>query len=240
MTESAIGKEHAMIVAIDGPAGSGKSTVGRMVAQRIGFHYLDTGALYRAATLACIRAGVDLGGDGMSEDEVCKVIDACKVEITHDPNQKQRLMLDGDDVTEEIRTEHVTNLIRYVADMARARALCSAMQREIAKTGRFVCDGRDQGTEVFPDAILKIYLWASPLVRAKRRHSELKAKGELLNLGELERRIRMRDQLDMAREVGALRKAKDSIEVDSSELTIEQTVDAIYAHCVARMPELEA
>jgi len=227
--------DSELIVTIDGPAGSGKSTVGKMLAKKLGFQYLDTGALYRVATLAVMRAGIDLKAEPLDEKAVCAVVDSCKVTLTWDANKPQVVTLDGDDVTQAIRSEEVTNLIRYVADMRDARKLCSDLQREIARAGRFVCDGRDQGTEVFTDAFLKIYLWASPRVRAERRFQELEARGESVPLEDLERRIRMRDQLDMAREVGALRRAKDAVEIDSSELSIEETVEAIYAHCVTRM-----
>lgn len=220
-----------MMITIDGPAASGKSSVARAVAARIGFQYLDTGAIYRAATLAAMRAGIDLEARKLDREKVRAAVQACKLEMrwNKDDPLKLSVILDGSDVTREIRTENVTKNIRYVADLRDVRELATQLQRRIAASGRFVTEGRDQGTVVFPDAMLKIYLWASPEERAKRRCRELESVGEQANVTEIERAIRVRDQLDMAREVGALKKAFDAVEVDSTHMTPEQAVEAIVA-----------
>jgi cytidylate kinase len=219
-------KPSDTMITVDGPAGSGKSTVARGVAAELGFQYLDTGAIYRSATLAAMRAGIDLAASKLDRAAVVRAVDACKLSMEWKANDPQslRVMLDGSDVTREIRTEHVTANIRYVADLREVRDIATALQRKLASGGHFVTEGRDQGTVVFPDAFLKIYLWASPEIRAKRRCAELLAHGEQADVREIERAIRMRDQLDMSREVGALKKAFDSVEVDSSDMNIAQAV----------------
>lgn len=229
--------DKSLMITIDGPAGGGKSTVARGVAAAIGFRYLDTGAVYRAATLACIRAGIDLTANRIDGDAVCQAISDCRLEFDWDPLDPQNLKvrLNGEDVTREIRTQAVTEKIRYVADLREARAIATAFQRKVAQGGRFVTEGRDQGTDVFPDAFLKVYLWATPEIRAKRRCEELIGVGESPDIAAVEKSIRLRDQLDMSREVGALRRAPDAVEVDTTNLSIDQAIAAVVSIAQGRM-----
>lgn len=216
-----------LIITIDGPAGAGKSTVARGVAKALGFSYLDTGAIYRVATLAAMRAGIDLA-NMQNPKRVFDAVDQCKLKFVYpDEDSPVHVFLDGDDVTAEIRTEAVTQNIRYVADLREVRAISSDLQRSIAAKGKFVCEGRDQGTVVFPDAFLKIYLWASPEVRAGRRTQELRERGDTVDTREMLTKIRDRDRLDMSREVGGLKKAHDAVELDTSNMTAQQAIDAI-------------
>jgi len=229
------------MVTIDGPAAGGKSTVARGVAANIGFHYLDTGAVYRSATLAAMRAGIDLRSPTLDVAAVKSAIEQCRLEFVWNPKDPLKLtvVLNGDDVTREIRTQLVTDNIRYIADLREIRAVATAFQRNIAAKGRFVTEGRDQGTEVFPDAFLKIYLWASPEIRAERRCRELESVGEKGDRDEIERSIRMRDQLDMSREVGALRRAKDAVEIDTSGMSIPEAIAAVTRLAKERLQGLE-
>lgn len=220
---------NSRVITIDGPAAGGKSTVARGLAANIGFQYLDTGAVYRSATLAAMRAGIDLAAKSLDVPQVCRAIENCRLSFAWNPTDPLKLsvFLDGADVTREIRTSEVTDRIRYVADLKECRALATKFQRKVTKNGDFVTEGRDQGTEVFPDACLKIYLWASPEVRARRRFQEMASVGESGDVVEIERSIRIRDQLDMSREVGALKRAKDAVEVDTSSMTISEAIAAV-------------
>jgi CMP/dCMP kinase len=211
------------IITIDGPSGAGKSTVARGAAQELGLRYLDTGAMYRAVTLHCMRVGARL--------EVAKAI-ADALESLH---LRVELVLDGpmqvflgdEDVTGKIRTIEVTRNIHYVADVLEVRSRLVSMQRDIGRQGRLVTEGRDQGSVVFPDAALKIYMFATPEVRARRRFEELQSTGADVTYAEVLEDVARRDHLDQSREVGALRKAPDAIELDTSDMTPRQVVAAI-------------
>lgn len=218
-----------MIVTIDGPAGAGKSTIARGAASKLGFQYLDTGAIYRAYTLAALRKSIPLGEEEIPEENVYAMLKDVKIDLewNADPNQPAVVRLDGDDVSEEIRAYSTTSKIRYIADMKQIRELSTSLQRTTAADGKFICEGRDQGTVVFPNAFLKVYLWATPQERAARRFAEIKGTEEEVSIEELTRRIMGRDRLDMGREVGALKKAFDAIELDSTDLSIDQTIDEV-------------
>ena len=228
-----------LIIAIDGPAGAGKSTIARGVASQLGFQYLDTGAIYRTYTLAAMRGGIDLEAPDLSETEVFSNVLNADIEMIwdEDPNRPAVVTLDGEDVSEEIRTNNVTSKIRYVADMSQVRELSTALQREAAKDGRFVCEGRDQGTVVFPNAFLKIYLWATPQERASRRFKEVEGTSEAVDMVTLTQRIMGRDRLDMGREIGALKKAFDAIELDSSDLSIDETIAEVVRLAQEKLAE---
>ncbi len=226
------------IITIDGPAASGKSTVGRIVAARLGFQFLDTGAIYRTATLAAMNAGIDLQAERVDFQAIIDAVDNCKLEMNWQEDAPVIVRLDNKDVTQKIRTEWVTENVRYVADLREVRELASKLQRQIAEPGNFVSDGRDQGTEVFPNAFLKIYLWAAPDKRARRRFEEIKGTSEEISLEELERKMRNRDRLDMSREVGALKKAIDAVEIDSSDLTIQEVSNKIVELAEERLKNL--
>ena len=207
-----------MIVTIDGPAGAGKSSIARDAAERLGFEFLDTGALYRAMTLAAIRAQVDFQND-------TEIIDFSEsVQIQWDGD---RVLLGGEDVSEQIRTPPVTDAIRFVADLPQIRERLSQIQREIAVGRDMVTEGRDQGTEVFTDAQCKIFLTASPEERAKRRHQQLSAMGRPLPLEEILKAQNQRDEEDRIRPMGALRPAEDATVIDSDGMTSEEVLEQV-------------
>lgn len=182
-----------MIVTIDGPAGSGKSSAARELARRLGFRFLDTGAMYRAVTLAALRRGIEW------EDEAALALLAAEIEITLADDQ---VLINGEDVTREIRTFEVTTLTRHAADNTQVRSLLSELQREFATGKQVVTEGRDQATVVFPGAECKIYLTASDEVRAQRRYEDLRARGEEITFEEVLAKQQQRDHRDHNREVG--------------------------------------
>lgn len=209
-----------MIVTIDGPAGAGKSTAARELARRLGFEYLDTGAMYRAVTLVCLRAGVDL-----SDQEI--VADLAR--NTRIDFREGRLIANDEDVSGEIRTLRVTEECRFVAANNAVRALLVDLQREIAGRRDIVTEGRDQGTVAFPAAECKFFLTADPLKRAERRRKELEERGETVDFEQLVASIRERDERDRTREVGALRPADDAEVVDTSAVDAVTLVERLAA-----------
>lgn len=207
-----------MIVTIDGPAGAGKSTVARALAERLGFDYLDTGAMYRAVALAGMRNGVDWN----RPEQLEALLPALRITF-----RQGRIHLDGEDVSDAIRTSQVTAVTRFAADNPQVRKTLAAMQRDMAHGRSLITEGRDQGTFVFPEADCKIYLSASPAERARRRFTELTQKGEHVSQEEILRQIVDRDRRDENRPVGPLAKAADAILVDTDGLSVEQVVDRI-------------
>ena len=209
-------------IAIDGPAGAGKSTIAKIVAKELGFIYVDTGAMYRTMALACYR-------DGIRADEEEKVVEKCgKVHISLKyENGVQKVYLDDEDVSTLIRQEEIGNMTSAIAVYGPVRQILVAMQQELAGKNNVVMDGRDIGTAVLPSADLKIYLTASARTRAERRYKELLEKGQSCNIDEIEKDIRERDFRDMNREISPLVQAEDAVLVDSSDMDIEQVVEAI-------------
>ncbi|HPT83329.1 MAG TPA: (d)CMP kinase [Limnochordia bacterium] len=215
-----------MKIAIDGPAGAGKSTIARLVAQRLGLRYLDTGAMYRALTLAALGRGVSCA----DEDALMKVATSMDLEIVFDQETKgNRIYLDGQDVTAQIREPQVNANVSLVSSHQKVREYIVALQKEIARQGCIVMDGRDIGTVVMPDADWKIFLYASVEERARRRQRELQRNGHEVDLPDLEAQIRQRDHFDSTRAFSPLRKAEDAIEVDTTHLSIEQVVDKVLS-----------
>lgn len=210
-----------IIIALDGPAGSGKTTTAREVAKRLNYIYIDTGAMYRAATLAFIRTGQAI--DGFDFDKLMKNI---KIEL-QPSEQGQRTLLNGEDVSKEIRTAEVTKLASPVAAVGIVREKLVDQQREYGKIGGVVMDGRDIGTVVFPNAELKLYMNASIEARAERRAKELIESGEQVTKEEIAKRIAERDEYDSNREISPLRKADDALELDTSYLTIEEQTNKV-------------
>lgn len=211
-------------IAIDGPAGSGKSTAAKEVARRLGMVYVDTGAMYRTVALACMRKGV------LTADESAVLSVLNKIDMRIEPGQGgQRIFLDGKDVTAEIRTPEIGKGASEVAAFQKVRERLVEIQQELARKYPVVMDGRDIGTVVLPDAELKIYLDASVAERAKRRLGELREQGKTEELSEVMEKIRRRDEADKNREHSPLRMAEDAVLLDSTEMSAEEVVQAILA-----------
>ncbi len=210
------------VIAIDGPAGTGKSTVSKLLAQRVGARYLDTGAMYRAATLAVLNAGVPLDDCNAIADVVAAA--EIHLDITDDG---ATAYLDGADVSREIRTDTVTNAVSAVSAVPQVRTKLVAVQRREADGAFVVVEGRDIGTVVFPDADLKVFLTASPEARALRRHRQNLAAGRPSDHAEVLAGVNRRDHLDSTRAVSPLRPADDAVVVDTSDLSLEQVLDTL-------------
>jgi cytidylate kinase len=213
------------VLTLDGPSGSGKGTVGQRLAERLGWHFLDSGALYRALAVAARRRGLDPEvGEALADL-------AAKLEIRFEPQaegEPVRVYLDGEEAGGHLRTEEAGRLASQIAARPEVRAALLERQRAFRRPPGLVADGRDMGTTVFPDAILKVYLTASPEVRAERRYKQLKAKGFDANLPRLLEEIRRRDEQDAARTASPLKPAEDAVILDTSFLGIAQVVDHIY------------
>lgn len=209
------------IVAIDGPAGAGKSTIAKLVAKKLDFIYIDTGAMYRAIALQALTLGI-------IDDQVAIEEMSSKIKITFQvDNDSNLVFIDGKNVTEEIRTPEVSNKASYVSGFAGVRNAMLVQQRELGNTGNVIMDGRDVGTCIFPNADVKVFLTASSIERARRRYIELVAKGQTIDLAELQKEIDSRDKADSERAIAPLKKADDAVEIDSTKLSIQQTVDMI-------------
>lgn len=211
------------VIAIDGPAGTGKSTVSKLLAQRVGAHYLDTGAMYRAATLAVQRAGVS----PEAPDAIAAVVADARIELRADGSGGSWVFLDGDDVSAPIRTDEVTNAVSAVSAVPAVRSKMVALQRLHAVDDFVVVEGRDIGTVVFPDAQVKIFLTATPEARALRRHRQNLSAGRDSDFEQVLESVNRRDHLDSTRTVSPLRPADDAVIVDTSDLSLEQVLDEL-------------
>jgi cytidylate kinase len=212
-------------IAIDGPAGAGKSTIAKRIAKHLNFIYVDTGAMYRALALYFIR-------NNISPDEKEKIKNACNnADITIEYlNGEQQVILNGENVSHLIRTEEVGNMASAASVYPSVRLKLVELQRNLAKKANVVMDGRDIGTYVLPNADLKIYLTASSSERARRRYLELKERGIAADISEIEKDIIERDKRDMNRDFAPLRQAEDAILIDSSDMTIEEVNETIIKH----------
>ena len=213
-------------VAIDGPAGAGKSTIAKLVAQKKGYIYVDTGAMYRGLAIHFLDQGIQA-------NETEKVILACQdAEVTIQyENGVQQVYLNGRNITSRLRDEEVGNMASVTSAIPQVRAKLLELQQNLARTQNVILDGRDIGTCVLPNADVKVFLTASVQTRAKRRYDELCEKGIACDLKEIEADIEQRDYRDMTREIAPLKQAEDAVLVDSSCMTIEEVVDAIVKLC---------
>ena len=216
-------------VAIDGPAGAGKSTVARTLAKKLGFIYIDTGAMYRAVTLMALREGIDL----QNQDALSQLARAVSIELMPDQNGGLRVLLNGDDVSEDIRSQQVSQNVSLVAMAPGVRKRLVELQRAMAARGGVVMEGRDIGTVVLPEAPVKIFLTASYQERARRRREELAAKGDIIAQEQMEKEIMIRDQLDSTRAADPLTQAADAVPIDSTSFSVNEVVDLIMARVTA-------
>ena len=210
-------------VAIDGPDGAGKSTIARRLAAELGYRYVDTGAIYRT-----VAYFMDLWGVSPKDvDGVNRYIDELTVEIEYDEDGLQHMIMNGMDVTKDIRTPDISQKASLISAHACVRDMLLDMQRELAEQNNVVMDGRDIGTVVLPHATVKIFLTASPEVRAKRRCDELSAKGQKVDYNKVLKDIQQRDYQDTHREIAPLKMSRDSIKVDTSDMTIEEVLEKL-------------
>jgi len=224
------------IIALDGPAGSGKTSTARAVAERLGFVYLDTGAMYRAVTLAALEAG-----SALTDEAVGRLLATLRLDLGYRDGH-MTVRIDGDDATERLRGQEVGRHVSQVSALRSVRVRMVEAQREIARSqlaaGRgVVVDGRDIGTVVFPEATLKIFMSANARVRAKRRQRELAEKGDRRSVGQVLAEIESRDALDSGRDLAPLRRADDAITLDTSELTMDEQVSFVVNKLSERLGE---
>ena len=219
-------------IAIDGPAGAGKSTIAKRLAKELGYYYVDTGAIYRT-----VAYFLDLWGVSPKDiDNVNRYIDELTVGIEYDEDGLQHMIMNGMDVTDEIRTQDISQKASLVSAHPCVREMLLDMQRDVGKAHNVIMDGRDIGTVVLPKADVKIFLTADPEVRAKRRYDELIAKGQKANLEVILKEIKQRDYQDTHREIAPLKMARDSVKVDTSNLDIDQVVAEIKAIAGKKIP----
>ncbi len=216
-----------MIITIDGPAGAGKSTAAKALAARLGFEFLDTGAMYRAVTLAGLQAGIKLD----DHQAAAGLLPSTRIEMT----EGGRVLLNGTDVTTRIRGMDVTTASGAIASNAHVRSHLMRLQRAVAAGRKMVCEGRDQGTVVFPDALCKFFLVADPVERARRRQGDIQKRGEQASYDDILRAQEQRDRRDASRDVAPMVPALDAVHIDSTHLTLEQVVERMEQEVRLRM-----
>jgi len=215
-----------MIIAVDGPSGAGKSTVARILAKRLGFFYIDTGAMYRALTLKALENNVPIN-DPL---RIFKLAEEARIDLHNNADGSLSVILDGKDVSWDIRKPKITQVVSDLAKIKEVRRVLVKLQRELGQKGNCVLDGRDIGTVVFPDARKKFFIDASPQERVNRRFKELKGLEQNVSENEVARDLANRDKLDSTRKDSPLRKAEDAIYIDTTKLSIEQVVDKMLEH----------
>ncbi len=216
-------KKMSIAIAIDGPAGAGKSTISKSAAKQLGFIYIDTGALYRTVGLAATRAGVE-PVEGKEVDELLKKI---TVELTFNDKGEQVVLLDKEDVSGLIRTPEASMMASKISAVPAVRAYLLDLQRDMAKKNNVIMDGRDIGTVILPDAEVKIFLTATPEARAQRRYKELKEKGMDVKYEDILEDVKTRDYNDMHRDIAPLKQADDAILADTTEIDLQGSIDLI-------------
>ena len=215
-----------MVITIDGPAGVGKTTSAKKLASKLGYQYLDTGAMYRAVTYFFGQHSTDI----TSEDQVKKMLDILNLELDFTSNDSITVLLDGKDISLLIRSKAVTDAVSKVSALQSVREKMVKIQKDTAKNGNFVIEGRDIGTVVFPDVKYKFFLIADYDTRAKRRFKDFKRVNEELNVNKIKQDLIDRDQYDSSRKLSPLKQAKDAIVIDTSNCTIDDQVNQIYKH----------
>jgi len=227
--------KQGLVIAIDGPSGAGKSTIARLLAKRLGYLQIDTGAMYRAVAVLISRAGLD-PADENAIKRFC-----ANLEVRLETNAGiQKVIANGQDVTGQIRTPEVSRVTSRISALKPVRDALLLAQREMGRSGGVVLEGRDIGTVVFPDADLKFFLFASPEVRGKRRFEELVAKGERITLQETIAAVIHRDEQDSQRDLAPLRQAEDAIPIDSSDIGIEEVVSRMETLVLEKAAQLES
>lgn len=223
-----------MIIAIDGPSGAGKSTLAKRLAKELGFIYVDTGAMYRALALKVLREGVDLADDA----SMARLIGSTTIDLRHVDGALQ-VLLDGADVAAEIRTPQVSQMASKVSALGVVRARLLELQRDMARRGNIVAEGRDIGTVVFPQAEVKIFLQASAVERARRRFAELQSAGQSVDLTHTLREIEERDKRDSERDLAPLHQADDALMIDSSGVDADQVTARVLAHIRTKQEKIK-
>lgn len=223
-------KAKGLVIAIDGPAGSGKSTVSKILASKLNLLYIDTGAMYRALTLKAMRQNLNLEDEGA----LAALAHSTRIDL-EEKDSALKVFLDGKEVSRDIRTPEVTNNVKYVARVPGVRKEMVRNQRAIGERKGAVLEGRDIGTVVFPNAKYKFYLDADPEERVRRRHKELKESGTNLSFDDMKKAVFLRDESDMKRDVGALKKAGDAILIDTTNLTIDGVVEKLLSYINVRI-----
>ncbi len=211
-----------LLITIDGPAGAGKTTVSRELARRLGYTYVDTGALYRAVALAAIRDTRALE----DEKRLAELCDSLALQFT-ETETGLRLFMDGEDISDHLRTQQITMLASALSARPAVRRFLLDIQRDMGRNGGAVFEGRDMGTVVFPNADIKFFLYADPGVRAMRRYQEVSAKGIKISLSEISETMKRRDEEDSTRDLAPLRPAEDAVQVDSTALGIDEVVETM-------------
>lgn len=219
--------KQGLIIAIDGHSSTGKSSLSKIVAKNLGYIHIDSGAMYRSVTLYALQNNL-IQNQQVLVDELIPQLSNIQIEFKQNPEtKKNETFLNGINVEEQIRSLEVSSMVSPIAVIPEVRTFCVALQQEMGEKGGIVMDGRDIGTTVFPNADLKIFITASPEIRAERRFKEYQSEGKDIPFDEVLANVIERDHIDSTREVSPLRKAEDAIEVDNSHLNLEETVDTV-------------